>query len=102
MFRTGYNFVEHAVLLTHDVDGGTYELYTNLPRMDATGPKTMDEPREGTVIYTAIFSVSFPSIISPGPIAVSISVIIIPNSMLSCSLRRSAVIKLPFQSWLPS
>lgn len=43
-----YNPAEHAVLLNHDVDGGTYELYTNLPRLGATGAETLAEPRKGS------------------------------------------------------
>lgn len=49
-----YNAAEHAVLLNHDADGGTYELYTNLPRMGASGPETLAEPRKGTGI-AAVF-----------------------------------------------
>jgi coatomer subunit alpha len=43
-----YNPAEHAVLLNYDADGGTYELYTNLPRSGSNGAEAMGEPRRGT------------------------------------------------------
>lgn len=49
-----YNPAEHAVLLNHDADGGTYELYTNLPRLGATGAETLAEPRKGSGV-AAVF-----------------------------------------------
>lgn len=49
-----YNPAEHAVLLSHDSDGGSYELYTNLPRMGATGAETLAEPRKGSGV-AAVF-----------------------------------------------
>lgn len=42
-----YNPAEHAVLLNHESDGGTYELYTNLPKMGSSG-ETIAEPRKGS------------------------------------------------------
>lgn len=49
-----YNAAEHAVLLNHDADGGTYELYTNLPKMGQTGTETIAEPRKGSGV-SAVF-----------------------------------------------
>ncbi|KAI0559894.1 Coatomer subunit alpha WD40 repeat containing protein [Gracilaria domingensis] len=49
-----YNAAEHAVILNHDADGGTYELYTNLPRMGQTGAETIAEPRKGSGV-SAVF-----------------------------------------------
>lgn len=49
-----YNPAEHAVLLNHDADGGTYELYTNLPRMGSNGAETLAEPRRGSGV-AAVF-----------------------------------------------
>lgn len=43
-----YNTAEHAVLLSYDADGGTYELYTNLPRSGSNGAEAMAEPRRGS------------------------------------------------------
>lgn len=48
-----YNPAEHAVLLNHDADGGTYELYTNLPRM-GSGSETIVDPRKGSGV-SAVF-----------------------------------------------
>lgn len=49
-----YNAAEHAVLLNHEADGGTYELYTNLPRMGSTGQDTLADPRKGSGV-AAVF-----------------------------------------------
>lgn len=49
-----YNPAEHAVILNHDADGGTYELYTNLPRLGSTGAETLAEPRKGSGV-SAVF-----------------------------------------------
>ncbi|CAN8076168.1 unnamed protein product, partial [Agarophyton chilense] len=49
-----YNAAEHAVILNHDADGGTYELYTNLPRIGQTGAETIAEPRKGSGV-SAVF-----------------------------------------------
>lgn len=49
-----YNPAEHAVLLNYDADGGTYELYTNLPRLGSTGAETLAEPRKGSGV-AAVF-----------------------------------------------
>lgn len=49
-----YNAAEHAVLLNHDADGGTYELFTNLPKMGSTGTETLADPRRGSGI-AAVF-----------------------------------------------
>ncbi len=43
-----YNPAEHAVLLNYDADGGTYELYTNLPRSGTNSSENIVEPRRGT------------------------------------------------------
>lgn len=43
-----YNPSEHAVLLNHDEDGGTYELYTNLPRTGSNSGEQLAEPRRGS------------------------------------------------------
>lgn len=49
-----YNPAEHAVLLNYDSDGGTYELYTNLPRLGSTGAEALAEPRKGSGV-SAVF-----------------------------------------------
>lgn len=49
-----YNPSEHAVLLNHDADGGTYELYTNLPKLGSTGVETLADPRKGSGV-SAVF-----------------------------------------------
>jgi coatomer subunit alpha len=43
-----YNQAEHAVLLNFDTDGGTYELYTSLPRSGSNGAEAFSEPRRGS------------------------------------------------------
>lgn len=48
-----YNAAEHAVLLNYDTDGGTYELYTNLPKGGSAGD-TLMEPRKGSGV-SAVF-----------------------------------------------
>lgn len=49
-----YNPAEHAVLLNHDADGGTYELYTNLPKLGSTGGEALADPRRGSGV-AAVF-----------------------------------------------
>lgn len=49
-----YNAAEHAVLLNYDADGGSYELYTNLPKSGSNGAEAMVEPRRGSG-NTAVF-----------------------------------------------
>lgn len=49
-----YNAAEHAVLLNHDADGGSYELYTNLPRTGSNGAEALVEPRKGSGV-SAVF-----------------------------------------------
>lgn len=43
-----YNAAEHAVLLNYDAEGGTYELYTNLPRSGTGSAENIVEPRRGS------------------------------------------------------
>lgn len=49
-----YNAAEHAVLLNHDADGGTYELYTNLPKLGGSGAEALADPRKGSGV-SAVF-----------------------------------------------
>lgn len=49
-----YNPSEHAVLLNHDADGGTYELFTNLPKLGSTGTEALADPRKGSGV-SAVF-----------------------------------------------
>ncbi len=43
-----YNPAEHAILLNYDADGGTFELYTNLPRSGSGNSENIVEPRRGS------------------------------------------------------
>jgi coatomer subunit alpha len=43
-----YNPAEHAVLLNYDTDGGSFELYTSLPRSGSNGAENLAEPRRGS------------------------------------------------------
>lgn len=49
-----YNPAEHAVLLNHDADGGTYELYSNLPKPGNSGGESLADPRRGSGV-AAVF-----------------------------------------------
>eukprot|EP00177_Eucheuma_denticulatum_P001118 GFKZ01002026.1.p1 GENE.GFKZ01002026.1~~GFKZ01002026.1.p1 ORF type:complete len:1266 (+),score=207.52 GFKZ01002026.1:11-3808(+) len=49
-----YNAAEHAVLLNHDLDGGTYELYTSLPRPESNVGEVLADPRKGSGV-AAVF-----------------------------------------------
>lgn len=49
-----YNAAERAVLLNYDADGGTYELYTNLPRSGSNANDSLAEPRRGSGV-SAVF-----------------------------------------------
>lgn len=43
-----YNPAENSVLLNYDADGGTYELYTNMPRSGSGNSENIIEPRRGS------------------------------------------------------